>query len=465
MRSGRFFAVAVLAGLAVRLAALPLPGTSDVTAFKVWAHAAATGPVAEMYGVGGTPPERRVHEYDHWEATVDYPPVALYALSAAGRLYGWARPGFANTPLLAACIKALPLACEGAMTLVLWAAVRRVQPHRADRARFAALAFWLNPASILATPVLGYLDALFALPALGALVAAASGAAGLSGALMAAAILTKPQAVLFAPAVALALAVSPSGGASRPRARSLSLAAGAAILSAAAILAPIAAAGAWPNFVQAMRSLGRHDMLSGQAANLWWIVTYIMRAAYAAAEMGVAGAFLSPVRRPLAITRLAELGYPDPRLAATALTVAAVAWALWTGRKVRDLPRFSLLGAWSVYAYFVLSVQVHENHFFMILPPLALAAALLPRWRAPLWVLSGMFALNLNLFYGFGDGIGFAVPRTATRIDATVLLSAANLAAFAWVARLLRDTLRDAPASGATADREDSRRRPRALFP
>ena len=153
----------------------------------------------------------------------------------------------------------------------------------------------------------------------------------------------------------------------------------------------------------------RHAL--GQAANLWWIVTYVMRAIYAVPDMGVAGAFLSPVRRPLAITTIVELGYPNPRLAASLLVLAAVAWGFWTGRKVRDLPRLALLGAWVVYAYFMLSVQVHENHFFMILPLLALAAAALPEWRVPFWVLSVIFALNLNLFYGFGDGVGFAVPE------------------------------------------------------
>ena len=153
--------------------------------------------------------------------------------------------------------------------------------------------------------------------------------------------------------------------------------------------------------------------------------------------MGVAGAFLSPVRRPLGITTIVQLGYPNPRLAATLAVAAAVGWTLWRGRQVRDLPRLALLGAWSVYAYFMLSVQVHENHFYLMLPALALAAAALPDWRAPFWVLSAICALNLNLFYGFGDRVGFAVPRTLTGIDATVWLSIANVAAFVWFARRL----------------------------
>jgi hypothetical protein len=215
---------------------------------------------------------------------------------------------------------------------------------------------------------------------------------------------------------------------------------------------PVVAAGAWANLVQAMRSLARHDMLSGQAANLWWIVTYVMRAVYAIPDMGLAGAFLSPVRRPLGISRVVELGYANPRFVGSGLAAVAVAWALWRGRAVRDVPRTALVAAWIFLAYYMLSVQVHENHFYMIVPLLALAAAALPEWRALFWASSGIFALNLNLFYGFGERVGFAVPRTITGIDLSVLLSAANVAVFVWSARLLSRTLRE-PAEAATAAR------------
>lgn len=443
VRSTRLFAAALLAGLILRLAVLPLPGTFDVTAFKVWTHAAATGPVAEMYGVGGTPPERRLHEYDGWQATVNYPPVALYELKLVGRIYAWAEPGFPNSAWLAACIKALPVAFEAGIAVLLWAAVRRLRPLQIEAPRYAALAFWLNPAAMLATSVLGYVDALFALPALGALVAAAGGFAGWSGVLLALAVLTKPQALIVAPAVGLALLAGSSRRGWLPCAKAAGWAAATAGLTAAAVLTPLVAAGAWPNFIQAMQSLGRHDMLSGLAANVWWIVTYVMRAAYAAADLGVADAFLSPVRRPLAISRIVELGYPSPRFAATLAVLAAAGWGLWLGRRARGLPRLALVGAWSCYAYFVLSVQVHENHFYLILPLLALAAATLEEWRRPFWTLSWIFALNLNLFYGFGDTIGYALPRSPTGIDASVLLSGVNLACFVSFARRLRGALTD----------------------
>ena len=441
VRSDALFLAGLLLGAIIRLAALPLPGTSDVAAFKVWTYAAATGPVATMYGVGGSPPERRVHAFDGGGTTVDYPPVALYELAAVGRVYQALFPEFPNTPALTAAIKFFAVAAEAGIAWVLFLAIRLIAPDRPQDARYAALAYWLNPAALLTTSVLGYLDPLSTLPVLASLMAASRGRPALSGGLFAVAILTKPQALLLAPVVALLIWNVGRTTARRWPVTALAAgAAGAAGTGAAAVM-PVVLAGAWPNFLQAMASLGRHDMLSGQAANVWWIVTYVMRAAYAAAEMGVSGAFLAPVRRPLAISRVVELGYPSPRAAATLLVLAAAGWALWMGRRITDLPRMALVGAWVVFAYFMVAVQVHENHFFMAVPLLALAAAARPSWRPLVWWLSASFALNLNLFYGLGNGIGLAVPRTLTILDATVWLSLANIALLVWFARRLRAEL------------------------
>jgi hypothetical protein len=435
LRSRRTFIALFLVGLCLRLVFLPSPGTGDVGAFKIWTHAAGTGSVAEMYGVGGDPPERRVLDFDGRQTTVNYPPVALYELALVGMIYGAAVPGFPDGAALTVAVKLLPVAAEvGLFWLLVWS-VRRVNPGECGTSRFAGLAYWLSPAALMTSAVLGYVDALFALPALGALVAACAGRAALSGVLLALAILTKPQAVFIAPVVGLALLAGLEHRRVLPALKKVSLAAGAGVLTASLVLAPVVAAGAWANFLQAMGRFRHHDMLSGQAANVWWIVTYVMRASYEVSDVGFVTAFLSPVLRPLGITTIVGLGYPNPRLAASLVVLAVAAWGLWIGRRVRDLPRLSLVGAWVYYAYFMLSVQVHENHFFMILPPLALAAAALPEWRATFWLLSAIFALNLNLFYGFGDGIGYAIPRTVTGIDATVWLSIANVAAFGLVAR------------------------------
>src|SRR5262249_35045781 len=150
--------------------------------------------------------------------------------------------------------------------------------------------------------MLGYLDPLFVLPAAGAAIAAASGATLTAGALLAVALLTKPQAVIVAPAVALAIWNN------RPRRRPLGRAGVGAILVTAIATAPVVRAGGFANLLQATSRLGQHDMLSGNACNLWWIVGYVLRAISSMHDTGVWAAFTAPTRI-LSISRVVELGY------------------------------------------------------------------------------------------------------------------------------------------------------------
>ena len=91
---------------------------------------------------------------------------------------------------------------------------------------------------------------------------------------------------------------------------------------------------------------------------------------------------------------------------------------------------------------------------FLTLPALAIAAADRADYRRLLVALSTIVLLNLNFFEGFGEDIGFALPRSITFIDATVLLAAANVAAFIWHVRLFRRLCGQAPAPvpAATSD-------------
>jgi hypothetical protein len=112
LRSRRTFIALFFLGLCLRLVFLPLPGTSDVGAFKIWVHAAGTGPVSEMYGVGGEPPERRLLDFDGRQTTVNYPPVALYELALVGMVYDAVVPGFPDGAALTVAVKLLPVAAE-----------------------------------------------------------------------------------------------------------------------------------------------------------------------------------------------------------------------------------------------------------------------------------------------------------------------------------------------------------------
>jgi Gpi18-like mannosyltransferase len=423
-----FVAVMLLATV-IRLVSLPLRGTEDVGTWKLWMIAASKN-ATTVYGVGGHPPVRGVIEWKGLSTTVDYPPFALYELGAMGVVYRIFDPEFANPRALTAAVKIPGLIFGIALTAFLWSTTRRLT-QRSDAADWVALAYWANPATILNAEVLGYLDPLMMLPAIASLVFLHSGAAAWAGASLAIAMLTKPQALLIAPVVALA--AWRIGGW-----RSLGAAIIGGALTAAVIVLPYALIGALPNMWLAFGSFyARRDILSGYAANIWWIANYLLRAWYQIPNAGVIGAYLAPVRRIMAVSTFQEVGFPNPRPFGTVLMLLTTCWGLWRMRFARDLAVHALGAAFVVHAFFVLSVGVHEHHLMLAVPLLALAAALRPSLRALYWTISLIVALNMNLFYGLGLGLGWSIPRGLLLIDLTVWLSVANVLALLWHARVL----------------------------
>lgn len=419
----------VTAVAAIRLAALPLRGTEDVLTWKIWMIAASSN-VTTVYGVGGQPPVRGELHWLHHTTTVDYPPVALYELGVAGVFYRLFDAEFADRPSLTSAVKIPGFIFGTALTALLWWAVRRFTGDE-TKAFWAAVAYWANPATIMNAEVLGYLDPLMMLPAIASLVLIHLGAAAWAGATLAVAVLTKPQGVLVVPI--LMLAAWRTGGR-----RGIVEAAVGGAATASLIFLPYALIGALPNVWLAFGSFyARRDILSGYAANIWWIANYVLRAWYQVSRLGVLGAFLAPVRRIMSISTFREVGFPNPRPFGTASVVAVTAWALWRIRRSDDLAVHALGAAFLVHAFFVLSVGVHEHHMMLAVPLLALAAGLRPTLRPLYWTISGIVALNMNLFYGIGLGLGWSIPRGILLIDLTVWLSLANIAALVWHGRVL----------------------------
>lgn len=426
----RRFTALLVAGLLIRLVALPLEGTEDVLVWKTWSYGALHKGVSRLYGVGGHPPERGMVRWGNRVTTVDYPPLALYALAATGFAYQVFSPSFENTRWLNVAIKTPALLAEIALTWLLWTFVTR--RYGEPQGRWAATAFWVNPATILSGPVLGYLDPLAALPAVGSLIAASLGAPIIAGALLAVACLTKLQAVFMVPIVLLTTwNASPSERVSR---FASSVVATFAVTFIVAL--PYLWIGAERNVVQGVSSLLRHDMLSAYAANFWWIVTYVMRAIYAVHDMGMWAAWTMTLRI-LGVSTLVSLGYPNPRPLATSAVIVATGWALWYVRRSRDLSLLAAAAALIVHAYFVLGIAVHENHLYLALPLLAPAAAARPQLRPIHIAISAVVALNLFLFFGLGRGIPLP-PRNFTIIDSTAILAAFNCALFIWHLRLFK---------------------------
>jgi hypothetical protein len=434
---GRALVAVVAAGILLRTALLPLPGTLDVSVWKIWAFAASTERVSRLYGVGGDPPERAALRYRGATTTVDYPPLSLEILGLVGQIYRAVRPAFPDGPALTMAIKAPIVLADAALAVWLYLFARRRRPDGALR---TLTRWWLGPAVLLNGAALGYLDPLCALPAAGAFLAAASGSWLAAGALGAAAALVKAQGLI--PLVALAcLAVL-------HRQAGLRLLAGGSVVCAV-VLAPILIEGTWPNFTFALSSLTRHNMVSGNATNLWWLYTWVFRALYSL-DRGPWVAFTQPVRI-LQLSTVREYGHTSPKLWATLLVAAATAWACW--RALRLLRRMSqdgvvaaahgaALGSFLVHAYFTLGAQVHENHLFLAIPLAVVAALGVPEYRRVALVLSVVQALNLFLFYGISEGIGWRPPRNLTVVDSSVLLAGVAVVAFVWHLRVYAQTTR-----------------------
>jgi hypothetical protein len=429
------FAALILASAVVRLAGLPSPGTHDVDVWKNWSYAGSHDPIS-AYGIGGTPPVRGTVRFKDAITTVDYPPVAIYELGLAGLVYGAIYPDYPNDWRLTAAVKLPGLVAGLALTAALYFGVGRITGRR-DRAQWVALAYWLNPATILNAELLGYLDPLVMAPAVGAFLLVGLGWPAVGAASLAVALMTKPQAMLVGPA--FAMAVWYAGGT-----RAMIRGAAAGAVAIVAIVLPYAIVGALPNMWLAFGSWStRRDIMSAYAANLWWIVTWVTRAHYSIKDFGFPEAYLRPVARILQISSFTRVGLPNPRPIALGLVAAALGWAYWTARRARDLGTLAALAAFTVHAFFVLSVNVHEHHMMLMVPLLALAAALRPRYRQLFYAVSAVCALNMNMIYGLGMGWGFAFPRTLTPIDATVVLAFVNLGVFGWNGWLLaRESVR-----------------------
>ena len=195
----------LIAGILLRAAALPGPAPATSPSGKSGATTRAHG-VGEMYGVGGTPPERRELAYAGATATVDYPPLALYELGARRTTPTglWSHRHFPNATALNAFVKLPALAAEIGLALLLFAIVRA----RLGIARGAA-----GGAGLLAEPgrALRRQHPRLSRRACSCCRRSARARRGrggwpaLAGALIAAAVLTKAQGVFIAPAVALAI--------------------------------------------------------------------------------------------------------------------------------------------------------------------------------------------------------------------------------------------------------------------
>ena len=417
------FAFALLAGAAVRISVVPVSVAAIDESWRAWSYHAATEGAAHLYGPRG-------HHVTFGGITVPvvYPPLAIDELGIVGRVYAWLTHGrFPDGIGLTIAIKTTIVLFDAALSALIYHAVRRVRGT--PTAQLAAAAYWLNPA-VLATTSLGYLDALTALPATGSVIAASTAHPAVAGALFAAGAMTKPQGVFVAPVVVLALW---NAGDRRFATTRLTTAGIAGAILVVAVLAPLIAAGTTLYMLRSVAVLAGHDMLSALAFNAWWIVSYL----FAAIDAAGGGVRAMIGAQPAIVTHAAALerGLPHPRLIALAALLPIVAWALSRARRAADLGLHAALAAFIVVSYFVLSVQVHENHFFLAIPVLTMAAVLRPEFAGVYAAFSVTFALNLIGTYGWAGRVPSTTMLPVAHVDGTVIVAALNCVLFGWFAR------------------------------
>jgi hypothetical protein len=452
-RVSRALAVLFGLGLIARLAALGLPGTYDVEIQKGWAARAASAGLAGIYG----PSDQALRDvaraegrawleylwqgplprtYFTWNGSqeffVDYPPGSLLVLWLAGTLWGLMAPGWPNGVGFTRLVNLAPLIGSLVIAGLLWRSSSTSGHQR------AAL-FWLNPAVLLAVPVLGYQDTVFGALALGAVLALQRGALAGASALIVAAGLVKPQGALLLPVLAVLLWRE---GQARTYARAALLAA----FTAGLLLAPWWSTGQLLSALDGCRRPFSQLTLAPLGLNLWWLAGW-----WQAVEREGFTALAEIVTIP-AFARWAGF---DPRLPARLLVLLASAASMalvWLAPRT-DRRFIALAVVLQVEAYALFSTSVHENHTFLavILAPLLVggvagAPAGWPGARRVHAALSAFLFANLFLMVGVGRKLvrlrELRALRAATVVDASAWVAFAHLvlglALGLWAWRRLR---------------------------
>ncbi len=438
---GRLRYVALFGGaLALRIVALPAWGTFDTEVQKAWSARAATAGVADIYGPpdavlldaararGGPlplalwrlPVPRTQFLWGSASYFVDYPPGSILVLAAAGRLYRAFEPDLPDRKGFNVAINLAPLVASLAIALMLKTTAAT------DLGWRRALAFWLNPAVILAAPVLGYQDTIFGAAGLAAVLALASRRYAAATALVVIAGLVKPQGVLLLPTLLVVVL-------REARPRTWLRCALAALAAAALVLLPWWTEGQLLSALDGCRRPLTQTTLAPLGLGVWWIAGWIM-------DWVRHGPW--PLAHIVTIDAFRQWAGWDPRAASRLLLGAAtLANVALLARSPRDDRfRIALSVVLQVHAYALLGTSVHENHTFLAV---MLAPLLLGAWRragAVFWTTSAFLFASLFFAAGFGRHVTRLATvesiRMAPGLDLSVLTAAAHVvlvaALFVW---------------------------------
>lgn len=399
------FLVAWIVSAAICFALAYTPGyAGDVTHYKYWTRVIAVDGLHAIYS--GTYPE----------TYAIYPPVTLYALDLVAKIYErlqpeatWVLDAMLASNTLTALIKSVAIVFHLALGIAIFLLLWALAGVRA--ASLASVAYLLNPSMIFDSAYWGQPDAAHSLWSVCALGLVLLGwwqgswvAAGLAA-------MTKPQAWSLVPLFLIAQARSQGW-------RRVIIGAGIAGIVVVIILMPFIRYGRLGDFLTLPGQIaGVMPVASANAHNLWWIVS----------------------RNPAPVVFDSErvLGPLTYRQLAVPLVLAVAGFTLW--RMVRA-PQTSifLLAAYQAFGWFCFTTQAHENHPFMVIPLLIMAAPVAPlaRWLALLISVTLFANMTLHdpaLIDHFADVLG-----DASRYRLQILNAWLNLLIFGvWTAALV----------------------------
>lgn len=404
--------------LVTALLCVPLlrtPGyAGDIERVKGWSRRVTLDGLSTVYGMSGP--------YD-----VDYPPVTLYLHGVVGAAYrALADRDFDLERALASQGLTAALKSIGVVFHLLGAVLlSRAVAARAGASTgcAAAAAYTLNPAALYAVAHWGQPDSIHSLLLVLAVLLQAAGRPGGAGLVVGLALMTKPQAWAMLPLLAGAAALSGGRAAAR-------LAAGCVVGVLVPAL-PFLIAGTWRQLLDLPgRITGWMPYVNAGAHNFWWLVT--------------AGTNWERL--------WADEGLWDGvtyRQVAVGLVIAAAAFSVWLTR------RWGLvaIAPYYAFAWYVLTVQAHENHSFFVLPLLALTlhAGQWPRVAFAVVTMTLLVNLVLHSPEVWGPSMTDFMHLQGARLAVSLANAAVNLLLLAcWTAFLVRG---DAPAPASPAPR------------
>ena len=362
------------------------------------------------------------------------PPLYIYSLYASTSLYRLIDHDLRNTRLFNVFINTQPIVASGVLAVVIAWFVGRIVSPAVGRA--AGLVYWLNPVVILNAPIQGYQDPLCALFATASIVSLYRRRLVLAWMFVALATLTKPQGVLILPVVIFV------GLLEHRVARNL-VGWGVAVAVGLFVAVPYILSGRFLSVIIGVLSISQASGdLTRSALNIWWPVQVIFNGmtAVAGGSAGRAAAVLGgyPCWNCDVPARLfmERTGWPVQAIGLGLLGAFTLA-NLYTLRRHLDSHRSALLSAAAlqVYGYFMLRVGVQVNHYFLLIPILALCLRVSGTGVASYALVCGVFILQDLVFYGFGrdfnPGIGL-LTRLAMGWTTSVL-ALANVAVFGFL--------------------------------